>query len=109
MIQYILILLATTYYILSLVSSTYVIYAACGDVALSSFSHARLSSYSFGVVDGSEATIVCEEGYRLNMGNEKMTLRCGNQRWYNVITLEDGSERLREHWSVSCYNNTHVS
>ena len=82
-------------------------YTACEDVDLTSFSHARLSSYTYGVVNGSEATIVCEEGYRLITGNEKMTLRCGikgqSYIWYNVITLENGSERLRESWSALCY------
>ena len=83
------------------------LHTACEDVDLSSFPHARLSSYSFGVVNGSEATIVCEEGYRLTRGREKISLRCGKNHqsyiWYNVITLDDGSETLRESWSAPCY------
>ena len=79
-------------------------YAACGDVDLSSFQHAIVSSYTYGVVNGSEATIVCKEGYDLIPYNSKMTLRCMNRHWFRVITNDDdGSEETRNSWSVLCY------
>ena len=83
--------------------NNYCTFAGCGDVDLSSHQNAIVSSYSYGVVNGSEATVVCEEGYDLITGDEKMTLRCTNEQWYRVKTNEDGSEELKLRWTVLCY------
>ena len=77
--------------------------AACEEVDLSNYEYAKVSSYSLGLVSGSNATIVCEEGYGLPRDKENITVRCKDRRWYNVITKEDESEILRENWTVLCY------
>ena len=77
-------------------------YAACGDVDLSNFPHTIVSSYTYGVVNGSEATIVCKEGYDLVRYNQ-MTLRCTNRHWFRVITNGDGSEEINSSWNALCY------
>lgn len=69
---------------------------------LSSFQHAIVSSYTNEVVNGSEATVVCKEGYDL-IPKSKMTLRCMNRHWFRVVTNDDGSEETRASWSVLCY------
>ena len=80
-------------------------YAGCGDVDLSGHDPKSIvSSYTYGVVNGSEATVVCEEGYDLFPdGLEKMTLRCINKQWYEVKTNKDGSEETELSWRVLCY------
>lgn len=76
---------------------------ACGDVDLSNYRNAIVSSYSYGVVNGSEATVVCKEGYDVVPNNEPITLQCIDRQWLRVITNEDGSEERKSSWRVLCY------
>ena len=79
------------------------IHAACGEVILPRY--AMVSSYSYGLVNGSEATVVCVKGYELTRGREKITLRCLNRQWHSVLISDDGSEKLRPIWSALCYQS----
>lgn len=66
----------------------------------------RVVSYSYGVVNGSRATIVCKEGY-ISILNQPWTLMCFNDgkdpaKWLRVVTKSDGKEVLRPN-NISCF------
>ena len=68
--------------------------------------HAKVSSYSNGVVAGSVATVICKDGYDLLGGRQNLTLRCEDQQWHEVVIDENGQELgLRETWRILCYQS----
>ena len=69
----------------------------------------RVVSYSYGVVNGSRATIVCKEGYT-SVSEANLTLQCystGEEpaKWLRVVINSDGEENLKRN-NIFCFPDT---